>query len=296
MFKKILIANRGEIACRVIKTARRLGVATVAVYSEADANARHVRLADEAVLIGPAAARESYLVGERILDVAKRTGAEAIHPGYGFLSENADFAEACEKAGIVFLGPTPACAGILNGRGKNFAELHNAGFVFLREPAELRAIDVEHAEHFAVADQWDHDLAVGRGVAGDVAREDVYILDTLNLPRLCRRAAHPFIERHANAGGPTLERPEDELAVDISVEADPVEIGQGMEHQRRKIGRVGDAVGFAMQQAARLFGELGVLLGFAAAQGVAAEHRKAFAGIAASVARTTDRLPASLCP
>ena len=105
MFKKILIANRGEIACRVIKTARRLGVATVAVYSEADANARHVRLADEAVLIGPAAARESYLVGERILDVAKRTGAEAIHPGYGFLSENADFAEACEKAGVVFIGP-----------------------------------------------------------------------------------------------------------------------------------------------------------------------------------------------
>ena len=109
MFKKILIANRGEIACRVIKTARRLGVATVAVYSEADANARHVRLADEAVLIGPAAVRESYLVGERILDVAKRTGAEAIHPGYGFLSENADFAEACEKAGVVFIGP-PASA------------------------------------------------------------------------------------------------------------------------------------------------------------------------------------------
>jgi 3-methylcrotonyl-CoA carboxylase alpha subunit len=109
MFTKILIANRGEIACRVIKTARRLGVATVAVYSEADANARHVRLADEAVLIGPAAARESYLVGERILDVAKRTGAEAIHPGYGFLSENEEFAEACEKAGIVFIGP-PASA------------------------------------------------------------------------------------------------------------------------------------------------------------------------------------------
>jgi 3-methylcrotonyl-CoA carboxylase alpha subunit len=109
MFKKILIANRGEIACRVIKTARRLGVATVAVYSEADANARHVRLADEAALIGPPAARESYLVGERILDVARRTGAEAIHPGYGFLSENAEFAEACEKAGIVFIGP-PASA------------------------------------------------------------------------------------------------------------------------------------------------------------------------------------------
>jgi 3-methylcrotonyl-CoA carboxylase alpha subunit len=109
MFRKILIANRGEIACRVIKTARRLGVATVAVYSEADANARHVRLADEAALIGAAAARESYLVGERILEVAKRTGAEAIHPGYGFLSENEEFAEACEKAGIVFIGP-PASA------------------------------------------------------------------------------------------------------------------------------------------------------------------------------------------
>lgn len=109
MFKKILIANRGEIACRVIKTARSLGIATVAVYSEADANARHVRLADEAVLIGPAAARESYLVGERIIEVAKNTGAEAIHPGYGFLSENDEFAEACEKAGVVFIGP-PASA------------------------------------------------------------------------------------------------------------------------------------------------------------------------------------------
>ena len=109
MFKKILIANRGEIACRVIKTARGMGIATVAVYSEADAEARHVRLADEAVLIGPAAARESYLVADRILDVAKRTGAEAIHPGYGFLSENDEFAEACDRAGIVFIGP-PASA------------------------------------------------------------------------------------------------------------------------------------------------------------------------------------------
>ncbi|WP_284756795.1 acetyl/propionyl/methylcrotonyl-CoA carboxylase subunit alpha [Agrobacterium sp. fls2-241-TYG-188a] len=109
MFKKILIANRGEIACRIIHTARSMGIATVAVYSEADAGARHVRLADEAILIGPASARESYLVAERILAAARRTGAEAIHPGYGFLSENDDFAEACAASGIVFIGP-PAAA------------------------------------------------------------------------------------------------------------------------------------------------------------------------------------------
>lgn len=106
MFKKILIANRGEIACRVIKTARAMGIATVAVYSDADQHALHVRLADEAVRIGPAASRESYLRGDIILEVAKQTGAEAIHPGYGFLSENADFAEACAKAGVVFIGPS----------------------------------------------------------------------------------------------------------------------------------------------------------------------------------------------
>ncbi len=106
MIESLLIANRGEIACRIIRTARRLGIRTVAVYSDADAGARHVRLADEAVRLGPAAARESYLVVEKIVDAAKRTGAQAIHPGYGFLSENAALAEACAAAGIVFVGPT----------------------------------------------------------------------------------------------------------------------------------------------------------------------------------------------
>jgi propionyl-CoA carboxylase alpha chain len=106
MFKKILIANRGEIACRIIATARRMGISTVAVYSEADADARHVREADEAVRIGPAPSAQSYLVADKILEAAKATGAEAIHPGYGFLSEKAEFAAAVEAAGLVFIGPS----------------------------------------------------------------------------------------------------------------------------------------------------------------------------------------------
>ncbi len=108
MFKKILIANRGEIACRVIKSARKLGIATVAVFSEADREARHVELADEAILIGPAPSRESYLQAERIIAACKDTGAEAVHPGYGFLSENEAFARDVEAAGLVFIGPKHA--------------------------------------------------------------------------------------------------------------------------------------------------------------------------------------------
>ena len=107
MFSSLLIANRGEIACRIIRTARQMGLRTVAVYSDADARALHVRQADEAVHIGPSPARESYLVGEKIIAAAKATGAEAIHPGYGFLSENADFARAVIDAGLIWVGPSP---------------------------------------------------------------------------------------------------------------------------------------------------------------------------------------------
>jgi len=105
MFKKILIANRGEIACRVMKTAKKMGIKTVAVYSEADKEARHVQMADEAVCIGPAPSRESYLVMDRIIQACKDTGTQAVHPGYGFLSENEQFAKRCEEEGIVFIGP-----------------------------------------------------------------------------------------------------------------------------------------------------------------------------------------------
>ncbi len=105
MFTKILIANRGEIACRVIATARKMGIQTVAVYSDADKDARHVKLADEAVRLGPAPSRESYLLGEKIIEACKQTGAQAVHPGYGFLSENEGFAKRCEEEGIAFIGP-----------------------------------------------------------------------------------------------------------------------------------------------------------------------------------------------
>ena len=105
MFKKILIANRGEIACRIIKTAQKMGIKTVAVYSEVDKEARHVQMADEAVCIGPEPSRESYLVMDRIIQACKDTGAEGVHPGYGFLSENEEFARRCEVEGIIFIGP-----------------------------------------------------------------------------------------------------------------------------------------------------------------------------------------------
>src|SRR2546429_1809560 len=105
MFTKILIANRGEIACRIIKTAKKMGIATVAVYSDADRDARHVELADEAVHIGPPPSRESYLRMDRIIEACKKTGAQAVHPGYGFLSENEAFARKVEEEGIAFIGP-----------------------------------------------------------------------------------------------------------------------------------------------------------------------------------------------
>ncbi|MGN6551598.1 MAG: acetyl-CoA carboxylase biotin carboxylase subunit [Pararhizobium sp.] len=148
MFKKILIANRGEIACRVIKTSRRMGIRTVAVYSDADAGALHVTMADEAVHIGPAPASESYLVAEKIIAACKQTGAEAVHPGYGFLSERASFCAALEAQGIVFIGPKPKAIEAMGDKieSKKFANAAKVSTV----PGHLGVIEsADHAEEIA---------------------------------------------------------------------------------------------------------------------------------------------------
>jgi acetyl-CoA carboxylase biotin carboxylase subunit len=148
MFKKVLIANRGEIAVRVIRACRELGVATVAVYSDVDRAALHVSMADEACHIGPAPARESYLNIPVILEAAKRTGAEAIHPGYGFLSENAQFARACSEAGIKFIGPTAAAMELMGSKTRARQAMQVAGVPFV--PGSARGLSLLEAEKLAV--------------------------------------------------------------------------------------------------------------------------------------------------
>ena len=127
MFKKVLVANRGEIAVRIIRACRELGIETVAVFSEADRNALHVRYADEAYLVGPAPSRESYLRADKIFEVAKKSGADAIHPGYGFLAEREDFAAKCADLGIKFIGPKPSSIAAMGDKGKARATVIKAG-------------------------------------------------------------------------------------------------------------------------------------------------------------------------
>jgi 3-methylcrotonyl-CoA carboxylase alpha subunit len=142
LFEKLLIANRGEIACRITRTARRLGIKTVAVYSTADAGAQHVQEADEAICIGPAPTSESYLRPERLVEAAQRTGAQAVHPGYGFLSESAEFAEALEAAGLTFVGP-PSGAIRSMGSKANAKAIMSAAGVPVAPPAPVSVVFLE---------------------------------------------------------------------------------------------------------------------------------------------------------
>src|SRR5437879_3714661 len=155
MFKKILIANRGEIAVRVIRACREMGIQSVAVYSDVDRAALHVRKADEAYHLGPAAAAESYLNIPKILAAAKRSGADAIHPGYGFLSENPRFAHACAEAGVKFIGPTAASMEMMGSKTRARQHMQRAGVPFV--PGTSRAL-----ESFHEAEQRSEERRVGK--------------------------------------------------------------------------------------------------------------------------------------
>jgi acetyl-CoA carboxylase biotin carboxylase subunit len=181
VFKKILIANRGEIACRVARAARGLGVKTVAVFSDADKDALHVRACDEAVRLGPPPSRESYLDMGKVLGAAKQTGAEAIHPGYGFLSEQADFAQACADGGIVFVGPPPGAMRALKDKAQARAVMRNAGVPIV--PGSDGHVGEEVAAKAAAASV-GYPLLVkaaagGGGIGMQVARDEAELLKAL---------------------------------------------------------------------------------------------------------------------
>src|SRR6476659_3594386 len=163
MFKRILIANRGEIACRIIKTARRMGIETVAVYSEADRDALHVELADQAVLIGPPAAAQSYLLIDKIVEACRKTGAEAVHPGYGFLSERETFPVALAKAGIVFIGPNPKAIAAMGDKieSKKAAAKAKVSTV----PGHLGVIEDE-SEAMRIADEIGYPVMIKASAGG----------------------------------------------------------------------------------------------------------------------------------
>ncbi len=181
MFQKLLIANRGEIACRVARAARALGIRTVAVYSDADANALHVEACDESVRLGPAPARESYLDGAKVIEAARSTGAQAIHPGYGFLSEQADFAQACADAGLVFVGPPPSAMRALKDKSQARAVMRDAGVPVV--PGSAGHVGDEEAAKLAAASV-GYPLLVkaaagGGGIGMQVAKDEAELLKAL---------------------------------------------------------------------------------------------------------------------
>jgi len=230
-FAKILIANRGEIALRIGRACRELGIATVAVYSEADRAALHVLEADEAFLLGPAPATESYLRGDLILGIARRTGADAIHPGYGFLSENADFAEGCEGAGIKFIGPTAAAMRALGSKTRARQAADAAGMP--RTPGSTQALG-SLAEAYSVADEIRYPVMLkaaagggGKGMRAVGRREDLkaafeaaqsealrsFGSDEVYLEKLIERPRHIEIQVLADEHGNCLYLGERECSV-----------------------------------------------------------------------------------
>ena len=158
MFEKVLVANRGEIAIRVMRTLEELGIASVAVYSEPDRNAPHARRADEAYLLGPGPATESYLVVDKIIDVAKQSGAEAIHPGYGFLAENAAFAHACEEADIVFIGPPPSAIDAMGSKTRAREIMSEAGVPIV--PGTTEPVETVEDARKVIADSVGYPVAI----------------------------------------------------------------------------------------------------------------------------------------
>ncbi len=186
MFQRLLIANRGEIACRVMRTAKRMGLHTIAVYSAADAGALHATMADEAREIGPAPARESYLDIARVLAAARASGAEAIHPGYGFLSENAAFAEACAAAGIVFVGPPAAAMRALGDKAPAKALMAAAGVPIV---PGYHGDDQDEARFAAEADRLGYPVLVKASAGGGGRGMRVVRSARRSSPRRSRRRA-----------------------------------------------------------------------------------------------------------
>src|ERR671928_590814 len=158
MFSKVLVANRGEIAIRVFRALEELGIGTVAVYSEPDRDAPHARRADEAYLVGPGPANQSYLVVEKIVEVAQKAGAEAIHPGYGFLAENAAFARACEEAGIVFIGPPPDATAAMGSKTRARELMKDAGVPIV--PGTTEPIDTAEDAAKVIDDSIGYPVAI----------------------------------------------------------------------------------------------------------------------------------------
>jgi propionyl-CoA carboxylase alpha chain len=202
MFEKLLIANRGEIACRVIRTCRRLGIGTVAVFSEADADALHVRMADERVFLGPPPAAQSYLLIDRIVDACRATGAQAVHPGYGFLSERAAFAQALEEAGVAFVGPPVAAIEAMGDKieSKRLARAARVSTV----PGTLDAI-ADPAEALRVAREIGYPVMVkasagGGGKGMRIAHDDQELVDGLERARSEARSSfgddRVFVEKY----------------------------------------------------------------------------------------------------